>query len=126
MLLVFLWARIELEMIVLIPIGEIEEAILKSLGRPLAEAFGQGTQVGGKIPLLRESYYYSRNQYLASPLLSLIPLPDSGNRALGVVDVDIFAPGLNFVFGIADIPGRRALISLRRLRLEFYGLPLDE
>ena len=125
MLLLSLWARIKLEMIALIPIGDIEEAILESLRRPLAEAFGQGTQIGNKMPLPRESYHHSRHQYLASPLLSIIPIPDSGNRALGVVDVDIFAPGLNFVFGMADIAGSRALISLRRLRQEFYGLPQD-
>ena len=110
----------------LIPIGDVEEAILETLRRRLAEALGQGTQIGDKMPLPRESYHHSRHQYLASPLLSIIPLPDSGNRALGVVDVDIFAPGLNFVFGMADIAGRRALISLRRLRQEFYGLPQDE
>jgi len=113
-------------MIVLIPIGEIEEAILETLRRRLAEAFGQGTQIGDKMPLPRENYYHSRHQYLASPLLSDIPLPDSSNRVLGVVDVDIFAPGLNFVFGMADSVGRRALISLRRLKQEFYGLPQDE
>jgi len=126
LLLGFLWARIELEMIVLIPIGEIDEAVLESLRQPLTQAFGQETKIGNKMPLLRESYYHSRHQYLASPLFSLIPLPDLDNRALGVVDVDIFAPGLNFVFGLADISGRRALISLRRLRQEFYGLPQDE
>jgi len=59
-------------------------------------------------------------------LLSLIPVPRLNDRALGVVDVDIFAPGLNFVFGQADIAGRRALISLRRLRQEFYCLPRSE
>jgi len=99
---------------------------LESLGQPLTQAFGQETKIGNKMPLLHESYRHSRNQYLAPSLLSLIPPPNSANRALGVVDVDIFAPGLNFVFGIADIPGRRALISLRRLRQEFYGLPRDE
>ena len=113
-------------MIVLIPIGEIEETILETLGQALAEVFGQGTQIGDNMPIPRESYIHSRSQYLASPFLSLIPLPGSGNRALGVVDVDIFASGLNFVFGIADTAGRRALISLRRLRQEFYGLPPDE
>jgi archaemetzincin len=126
LLLLVLWARIELEMIVLIPIGEIEGAVLESLRQPLAQTFGQETQISGEMPLLRENYYYSRNQYLASPLLSAIPLPDPDNRVLGVVDVDIFAPGLNFVFGMADIPGGRALISLQRLRQEFYGLPRDE
>ncbi len=43
-----------------------------------------------------------------------------------VVDMDIFASGFNFVFGKADITGRRALISLQRLRQEFYGLPKNE
>jgi archaemetzincin len=48
------------------------------------------------------------------------------DRVLGVADVDVFAPGLNFVFGEADIAGRRALISIIRLRQEFYGLPKNE
>ena len=43
-----------------------------------------------------------------------------------MVDADICAPGLNFVFGEADIARKRALISLQRLRQEFYGLPRDE
>jgi archaemetzincin len=43
-----------------------------------------------------------------------------------VVDVDIFAPGLNFVFGEADITGKKAIISLQRLRQEFYSLPKNE
>ena len=113
-------------MIVLIPIGETEKAILESLRQPLTEAFGQGTKIGDKVPLPKENYYHSRHQYLASPILSLIPLPDSGNRALGVIDVDIFALRLNFVFGIADTVGKRALISLPRLRQEFYSLPQDK
>jgi predicted Zn-dependent protease len=44
---------------------------------------------------------------------------------LGIVDVDIFVLGLNFVFGEAARPGRAALISLWRLRPEFYGDPSD-
>ena len=35
-------------------------------------------------------------------------------------------PGLNFVFGEADTLNGVALISLRRLREGFYGLPEDE
>lgn len=113
-------------MIVLIPVGEIEESVLENLEETLAEAFGQETQTGSGVPLPRESYHRSRNQYLASVLISLIPAPGSGDRALGVVDVDIFTPGLNFVFGLADIQGRRGIISLCRLRQEFYALPPDE
>ena len=114
-------------MIELIPMGNIDEDILKALRQSLAEAFAQRTQIGDSIGLPDESWNQHRGQYLASLLLAkLPPLSHSGDRVLGVVDVDIFAPGLNFVFGEADITGKRALISLKRLRQEFYGLPRDE
>jgi archaemetzincin len=45
---------------------------------------------------------------------------------LGVVDADIFVPELNFVFGEACFPGKGALISLWRLKPEFYGDAPDE
>jgi predicted Zn-dependent protease len=44
-------------------------------------------------------------------------------RILGIVDVDLFAPSLNFVFGEADLLHGVAVISLFRLRPENYGLP---
>jgi archaemetzincin len=44
-------------------------------------------------------------------------------RTLGVADVDLFAPRLNFVFGEAILLGSVAVISLARLRPEFYGQP---
>ena len=45
---------------------------------------------------------------------------------LGVVDVDLYTPGLNFVFGQAQMGGPAAVIALPRLRQGFYGLPDDE
>ena len=47
-------------------------------------------------------------------------------RWLGVVDLDLYTPGLNFVFGQARMGGLAALIALPRLRQSFYGLPEDE
>lgn len=113
-------------MILLIPIGEVTEAALEAIRQPLEEVFGQRTRIGNRLPLPRESLNQHRGQYLTTMLLTLIHLPKSADRALGVVDVDLFAPGLNFVFGQADTAGKRALISLTRLRQEFYGLPRDE
>jgi archaemetzincin len=46
-------------------------------------------------------------------------------RVLGVVDVDIYSYGLNYVFGEAFTPGKVALISLWRLKPEFYGADED-
>jgi archaemetzincin len=47
-------------------------------------------------------------------------------KILGITDVDIYAPGLNFVFGQADMDSKKAIISLCRLKEEFYGLPPDK
>jgi len=113
--------------IALVPIGNLDKDFLEALRPPLEEVFGQRTRVGDRTALPREGWNRDRGQHLASSLLAeLSSLPHPGDRVLGVVDVDIFAPGLNFVFGQADISGRRALISLQRLRPEFYGLPQDE
>lgn len=46
-------------------------------------------------------------------------------RILLVVDQDLFVPDLNFVFGEAEIGGPAAIISLTRLRPEFYRLKPD-
>jgi len=45
---------------------------------------------------------------------------------LGIVSVDLYAPDLNFVFGEADPREGVAVISIARLKPEFYGLPSDE
>jgi archaemetzincin len=113
-------------MITLVPIGEVEDAILKSLAPPLTEILGQAVEVAGTLPLPRGDWSQSRRQHLASSLLALVPTPARGNRALGIAGADLYAPGLNFVFGLADIEGRRALITLQRLRAEFYGSPPDD
>ena len=48
-------------MIVLIPIGEVEEATLEALRQPLTEVFGQRTRIGNKLELPRESWLSSGN-----------------------------------------------------------------
>jgi archaemetzincin len=113
-------------MIALVPIGDVENNILENLRRPLAETFGQTTEVQDGIELIGSSWDERRGQYVTSPLLTELVPPRPGDRVLGIVDVDIFAHGLNFVFGEADITGRRAIISLVRLRQEFYGLPKND
>ena len=111
----------------LVPIGAVDKTILEALGPPLEEIFAQRTQIGDSITLPWGSWNERRGQHLVSSLLAELPsLPHLTDRVLGMVDVDVFAPGLNFVFGQADITRKRALISLQRLRQEFYCLPRDE
>ncbi len=65
---------------------------------------------------LTAPFVVHRRQWLATALLAQFPVPAGFDRVLGVVSVDIFAPPYNFVFGIAEVQGKRALISLARLQ----------
>ena len=114
-------------MIVLQPIGNIDRNILRALRESLSLAYGRRVEIGDSIVLTEASWDQQRSQYQAEALLQALPSPAAPeDRVLGIVDADIYAPRLNFVFGQADISSRRAIISLWRLRQEFYGLPGDD
>ncbi|HIE16975.1 MAG TPA: hypothetical protein EYP71_02130 [Dehalococcoidia bacterium] len=113
--------------ITLKPISSIDSNVLEELRRRLAQAFGCSVKIMPGIDSLDQSYDSRRGQYLAAALLAKLKALGvaKDEKVLGLVDVDLYAPGLNFVFGQADPAAGIAIVSLRRLRQEFYGLPPD-
>jgi len=111
-------------MIHLIPVGGMDEEPLRWLTAPLGERFGCPCAIGEGVAMPPEAYNPRRGQYLSSAILHAIEnkLPPDALRVLGVADVDLYVPELNFVFGEAQLGGRVAVISVARLRPEFYGL----
>ena len=110
-----------------LPIGQVEEAVLQRIQEGVTRVFPDTTcrVVDGKMPLKETVFNEKRKQFRSHAILSNVQgyafkHPDF-DRVLGVVDADIFVPELNFVFGEAVCPGKAALISLWRLRPEFYG-----
>ncbi len=115
--------------IALVPSGEIDRELLKSLEQGLEEVFAVEIQTASGLEDLRFAYNSDRDQYhstlILEKLTSLKGL-ESCDKVLGIVDVDLYVPELNFVFGEAlGIGGRFAVISLTRLRQEFYGLKAE-
>jgi archaemetzincin len=108
-------------------IGQVGEAILLEICKGLMRSFPHTAcvKIDVKFPLRQEAFDEKRKQYRSHIILreiqSLAVKNPSLDRVLGVVDADIFVPKLNFVFGEAVCPGKGALISLWRLRPEFYG-----
>ena len=76
-----------------------------------------------------EAFAEARDQYRADIILSLIRRYSDNeskfDRVLGIADIDLFIPKLNFIFGEAECPGKAALVSLWRLRPEFYKRASD-
>jgi archaemetzincin len=116
------------ETIGLIPLGDLEREKMGFLPPALREIVGLEALWGPSLHLPKDAYRAGRRQYLASSLLqALAALPRGTHlRLLGIADVDLFAPGLNFVFGQALMGGRECVISVARLHPSFYGAPPDE
>ena len=110
------------------PIGNIDNDILEQLKERLNQTFGCPVEITPEADSLDQAYDPKREQCLASVLLTRFKTSDAtkDEKVLGIVDADLYAPGLNFVFGQADTVEGAAIISLYRLRQEYYGLPPDE
>jgi len=108
-------------------IGQVDSYITSSVQENLNMVFPRTkcTLIGETLPIPEEAYINSRRQYRSDIILSRVhgyaEKEKALHRVLGIVDVDIFVPELNFVFGEAECPGKVALISFWRLRPEFYG-----
>jgi len=83
------------------------------------------TVISETLPIPEQSFNRARQQYRSDSILrkvsSYAEKEKVLDRVLGIIDVDIFVLELNFVFGEAECPGKAALISLWRLRPEYYG-----
>jgi len=110
------------------PIGSIDNDILEQLKERLNQTFGCPVEVTPEIDVLDQAYDPKRGRYLATVLLTRLKAPGlaKDEKVLGIIDADLYAPGLNFVFGQADTVEGVAIISLYRLKQEYYGLPPDE
>jgi archaemetzincin len=115
-----------LEGILLIPIAEVDPQILEYLQLNLKNIFQVEVHIGESIPNPSFAYNGSRGQYNSTLILQRISKPEGYGKVLLIADFDLYTGGLNFVFGEADILGGIAIISLARLRQEFYGLPSNE
>jgi archaemetzincin len=116
--------------IAILRIGNVDMDLMSEVQNGLRRAFPEVDCVilGDTMPVPQDTYNSRRQQYYSSRILakmrSYVPQLDV-NRILGVTQVNLYVPRLNFVFGEAECPGRRAIISLYRLKPEFYGQSAD-
>jgi archaemetzincin len=111
----------------LLPIGNVDEGMLKDLCPVVETTFGIPCRV---LPVRLDpefALHGERQQYHSSQILQRMQsfLTPESWRLLGVGSVDLYIPILTFVFGEAQLGGPCAVVSAHRLRQEFYGLPPD-
>jgi archaemetzincin len=111
----------------ILTISQVSPQILLDLAEALPKIFPDTSCsiIKNSQPIPTDAYSRRRNQYNSSIILNQIRVyagkQTEFDRVLGVIDFDLFSLGLNYVFGEAYTPGQTALISLWRLKPEFYG-----
>jgi archaemetzincin len=108
-------------------IGQVDSVIVSRIQENLNMAFPETMceSISEKLPTPEEAFDKTREQYNADIILSKIRVyaekEKTLDKILGIVDIDIFSPELNFVFGKAECLGKAAVISLWRLKPEFHS-----
>ena len=114
-------------MISLVPVGPMDRALLAPLAQGLTQRLSAACSIQPDGLEVEFAFNALRRQYHSSEILKkLLTRPSSETwKVLGVTEVDLYVPVLTFVFGEAQLADGGAVVSVHRLRQEFYGLPAD-
>lgn len=108
----------------IIPVNNIGRNILSFLQRGLGNIFNVEVLILDRIGIPQAFFSKNRKQYNANKILSYLSQKISPKYTqdinLAILDVDIFVPSLNFVFGLASSSPQVSLISIARLNPIFY------
>jgi archaemetzincin len=107
-------------------LGNIADKIMDELKGRVGGIFHCPVEIKAGLSDLAQAYNPERKQYFSSKLLASLKKSERDEKVVGIADVDLYVPRLNFVFGEADILSGTAIVSLYRLRQEYYGLAPDE
>lgn len=114
--------------IAILRIGAVNEDILREIQKELEEIYPESecSILDESMPIPEDAYNRKRQQFYSTRILAEInKLRIQADRILGVTEADLYVPQLNFVFGEATCLGKTAIISLFRLKPEFYGHPAN-
>jgi archaemetzincin len=112
----------------IVPINAIDSGLLTRLALCLEERFLATCIVRAPFSLPKTALNSARGQLFFGSLASRLAAAyePRENLVLGVTDFDLYKTSHQFVFGSASETQHCAVVSLHRLRSEFYGDPADE
>jgi len=112
----------------LLAIGNVAPQVMNWVEATIAEWCPWPIRRLSSLPFPSDSYDAGRGQYKSVEIMKAVAriAPADAERILGVTEGDLAIPTLTFVFGQAQLDGKVAVVSLARLRQEFYGMPGDD
>ena len=108
-------------------VGHVDPELIDAAERTVLEWFPFEVDRLPGLPPDPAWFRAERGQFESVPIMQALStaMPAGAARILGLTELDIAIPMLSFLFGQAQFNGPVALVSLARLRQEFYGLPED-
>ena len=109
----------------MVPVGSFPKEILEIVKNEL-ENLNIKCRIMPKLSVPQEAFNHWRKQYNAEMIMnslsqaSEVKFIDKSIPTLLLTDIDLYYGGLNFVFGLEDPAKSCAIVSLTRLRTEFY------
>ena len=102
---------------------EVERPPFEAVRRRIAAEYGAPVKEI-VVPGVEFAFDTGRQQYRSMDVLAMLAriCPGDAAKLLALTGRDLFVPVLTFVFGQAQLGGRAAVVSLARLRQEFYGM----
>lgn len=109
------------------PIGFVEEEILAHIVDCIEKRCGVGCVVSSRMETPQYAYDDKRCQYNSKLILKhmITCCPEGSLGFMGVTHLDLYVPILKYVFGLSQVEGKCSVISIHRLRPQFYELPPD-
>jgi archaemetzincin len=111
--------------IYLTSVGDSDREVQAGIEACLARNFSFDIRRLAPFPDPEYAYDRTAGQYSSTLIVKELVrnCPPDAVRLFAVTERDLFIPMLTFVFGQAQLGGTVAIISLARLRQEFYHLP---
>lgn len=114
-------------MITVVRFGMFEARIQSEVAGFLSRTLQCEIECGPALPQPADALDERRGQWMSVEFLkALLAAAPRHGRILGLTECDLYIPMLSFLFGQAQLDGAAAVVSVARLRQEFYGLPGDE
>lgn len=108
--------------------GDVDFMMVNRLASEIGPVFARSVDIlkGMKVP--PEAFNVVRNQYYALIILAKLERikANSREKVIAICEEDLYLPDENYILGYSDSLSGTAVVSLYRMRQEFYGLPEDE
>jgi len=110
-----------------VPINEIDPTFLSRLALCLEERFLYEFAVEKSLALSPGSINPTRKQFFLNTIVSKVQAARPGpGHVLALTHFDLYKTSHNFIFGDANEQERIAVVSMHRLRTDFYGEKPDD